>query len=200
MGDAPPLVTFAAAATVRAAAGSANSQFLAADVGSYIYKIIAVGDRGQTTNVTLNGGVAVAVAAGQKITIDVQEIASGATQGATSDTATTGSVRYFRVFRSDKNGAAGTCKYLFSFPTNTSGAGANGTLCVDENYNRPNSSPIVAVKDDPAQWYWANLLGLIRRPLGTINTTIAILLMLFGAQHVRMPSKFAVYDNASFAA
>lgn len=196
IGDTPPIATFADTAVITAAAGSANSKFTAAFAGDYFYKIVAVGDKGQTLASDMNSHAAVTIPVGGKASIDVKE-KSVSSQGATSDSATVGSIRYFRVYRSDKGGALSTCKYLFSFPVNTSGTGTS-TLIVDENYNQPNSGPVIAIKNDPAQFYWANLLGLIRRPLGTINTTIALLIMLFGALHVRMPSKCAVYDNVGY--
>jgi len=197
IGDAPPPSTFASTpATIAAGAAVSNSQFAAADAGAYFYRVVAVGDRGQTAAATI--GTAVTVAAGQAVTIHVKELSAGATQGATADTATTGAIRYFRVYRSDKDGLVGTAKHIGDWPVNTVDVGV-GTVIVDENYRLPACSPIIAVEENRSKWYWANLLGMIRRPLGTINTTIAGILMLFGAMHCRAPSQMAVFDNASHA-
>ena len=169
------------------AAAVASSKFLAADAGDYIYQIVGVGDGGITKSLTTS---AVTVAAGDSVTISINDDGI-ARSPATSDG--TG-LRYYRVYRSSKNGAAGTCKYMWTYPAFGS---AEDTQILDDNLHIPNTSPVFLLQMDPGVMYWAQLLDFIRRPLAQTKTTVPFLLMLFGAPHVKVPTKCHVIDNVS---
>ena len=107
-----------------------------------------------------------------------------------ADTAANG-LAYYRVYRSEKDGAEDTCRYIGSWPRNAAG----NTVIVDENERRPNCSNIYILQCTPDVMYWAQLLDFLRRPLAQDKTTIPFLLMLFGSLHVKVPTKNHILRN-----
>lgn len=164
-------------------AGSADSQFESSDAGDYIYQIVPVGDGGK--GAALNVGP-LTVAAGDKVQIDMIDAAK---QGAGDD-----KVRYYEVYRSAKDGAASTCKFIWRYPTNTDG-GSSSTRIVDENYHLPGTSPAYLLEFGQNTVYMPCLLPITRRPLPSENTTTVALLMTFCTFFVRRPSRIFVFDN-----
>lgn len=167
------------------AGASGTSQFVAADAGTYVYQIVGVGDEGVTAPVTSS---AISVAAGEGVTITVAD-------GTGVSGLHTG-IRYYRVFRSDKNGAAATCKFMAEFQANDLG-GSDETLIVDDNDAIPATAPIYILQNTPDVMYWAQLLDFTRRPLAQTTTTIPFLLMLFGSLFVKIPTKNWIIDNVA---
>ncbi len=151
--------------------------------GDYFYKIVAVSNAlGYSAPVTLANKVT--VAANKKV-----EVSCTPNQGADN-------VDFFRVYRSDKDGAATTCKLIGQIK-------ANGLATVkfqDTNAKVPGTSDIVMVKHSPDVMRFARLLDFIRRPLAEVKTTRPFLLMLFGAPIVSVPSKCHVIKNVGLTA
>tara|TARA_B100000575_G_scaffold294646_1_gene312622 strand:+ start:2911 stop:4299 length:1389 start_codon:yes stop_codon:yes gene_type:complete len=168
----------AAAAAADAAAGEG-----AVPAGDYFYKVVAVSNtKGYSAPATLNG--AVTVAQGKKVEVSCTPNVAAA------------DVDFFRVYRSDKDGAADTCKLIGQIA-------ANGALTVkfqDTNAKVPGTSDIVMVKHSPDVMRFARLLDFIRRPLAEVKTTRPFLLMLFGAPIVSVPSKCHVIKNVGLTA
>jgi len=171
-------------APTAAAASDSDSLFLAADAGDYFYKVVSVTNTGIAAPLDLAS--AVTVAAGDKVTLTM------------TDNALTGSadddIQYYRVYRSSKGGAIGTCKFIGQWPAAASG----NTTIVDLNNNKPGTSQVYVMQMDPSVMYWAQLLDFTRRPLAQTATTIPFLLMMFGSLHVKIPSKCHVIDNVGF--
>jgi hypothetical protein len=163
-----------------------DTNFKAADLGDYYYKIVAVGDKGSAAPITKGP---VTVASGDRVFIDIED----------SDAPTSGdySVRFYEVYRSAKDGDASTCKYIGRFARNLLGTGGDSTGFYDENRSIPGTSDVYALETNPDSLYVANLLPVIRRPLAEVATSKPFMTMLFKAPHVRAPRKHKVWTNVS---
>lgn len=180
-GSAPSAPTFA---VNPAAANNASSKFAAADAGDYIYGVVAVNSLGISSPlVRQNAGVdvAVTVGAGQSVSFTITGVAG---------------VKYYRIFRSLKNGARNTAQLIKEIPAN---GGAN-LVVTDHNDgadgSKYNSSKIVFAQHDPTIFEFARLLDFLRRPLAEVATVKPFLLMLFGSPIVKVPSKMFMIENA----
>lgn len=146
--------------------------------GDYFYKIVAVSNTlGYSAPATI--AQKITVAEGKKVEV------SCTPNGALSN------VDFFRVYRSDKDGAADTCKLIGQVASN---AGLTVKF-QDTNAKIPGTSDIVMVKHSPDVMRFARLLDFMRRPLAEVKTTRPFLLMLFGAPIVAVPSKCHVIKN-----
>lgn len=165
-------------------AGSSATQFDSDDsAGTYIYKLVPVGDKGKGAALTLPS---IGVSIGDKVQIDVPDASD---QGSGN-----GKILYYEVFRSTKGGTAATCKFLWRYPTNQDGA-ASGTRIIDENYHIPGTSPAYLLEFDPDVLYLPTLLPMTRRPLPSVDTTTVMLIMTFFYLHLKQPSKVFTFDN-----
>jgi len=162
-----------------ASAGS-GSQFAAADVGDYIWQIVAVGDQGYSAPIATS---AVTTVAGEEVSITITDNGI-ATSGAAS-------VKYYRVYRSDKDGAVGTCRHAFDFVRNP----AADTVIKDTNADLPGTSKMLMIKHDQSILEFVRLLDFLRRPLAETKTSKPFLLMLFGSPLVKVPSKCWMLKN-----
>nr|CAB4128683.1 hypothetical protein UFOVP114_58 [uncultured Caudovirales phage] len=160
------------------------SKFTGLDAGDYIYKFIGIGDKGYSDPIVTDP---VAIESGDKVTI---EIADGAKTG---DGQTSGGIRYYKVYRSAKNGSADTCVFLCSLALNTDGS--PHTRFYDLNKVIPGTSKILILQNSPDVIQFVKLLDFMRRPLAENETKKPFLLMLFGALAVKLPSKCWVIDN-----
>jgi hypothetical protein len=173
---AMPVTTFGAGV-------SASSQFTAADAGDYLYQVVGVGDEGITAPVT---SAIIPIAAGQSVTFTIAD-------GAAAPNGTHSGIRYYRVFRSAKDGGL-PGQFMAEYPANDLGGG-NETILFDHNTKIPGTAPIFILQNTPDVMYWAQLLDFTRRPLAQTTTTIPFLLMLFGSLFVKVPTKNWVVDN-----
>jgi hypothetical protein len=165
---------------------TSGSQFVAADAGTYYYKVVGIGDEGVTAPST---SAVQTVAAGEAITITISDGtgASGLHSG----------IRYYRVFRSAKNAAdASNVTFLGEFAANDVG-GSDETVITDLNAKIPGTAPVYILQNTPDVMYWAQLLDFTRRPIAQTTTTIPFLLMLFGSLFVKVPTKNWVIDNVA---
>lgn len=164
--------------SVAAAAADPAAGEGAVPAGDYFYKIVAVSNSlGYSAPATIN--LAVTVAQGKKVEISCTPAGGLA------------NVDFFRVYRSDKDAGADTCKLIGQIA-------ANAALTVkfqDTNAKIPGTSDIVMVKHSPDVMRFARLLDFMRRPLAEVKTTRPFLLMLFGAPIVAVPSKCHVIKN-----
>lgn len=170
--------TFTAAGT---AAANAASLFNANDAGDYIYRITAIGENGESAPVETS---AVTVAAGDEVTIACTE-----TNG--------GTINYYSVERSEKNGAVGTTQWIGDFPKNTVG-GAGVTHIIDDNLTRPYTSPVVFLTEDKGDYQWEQLLPAYVKPLAITGTTLPFLVLDFGSLFMICPEKLFVLRNVGF--
>ena len=155
----------------------AASKFVAADAGTYYYRVVPVGDDGVGVPVDTN---AVIVAAGDKVSFTIAQADSLQT------------VKFYKIYRSAKDAANADGALLVGEAKND---GAN-TVFEDFNANIPGSSEIVFINNAPDYMEYFQMLSLIRRPLAQVRTTHPFLLMMFGAPAVKLPSKMFVVSNA----
>lgn len=176
--------------TISGVAGNAaGSKFAAADAGDYHYKVVAVSNSkgyGKPGQLDANAGAEAAqpigIQAGEGVTL---------TLGVAS-----GNVDFFRIYRSEKDGAIGSEKLIGQVAADAN----NAATFVDTNETRPNTSSVVMVKHSPDVMRFARLLDFIRRPLAEVETTRPFLLMLFGSPIVAVPSKCHVIKNVNLVA
>ncbi len=193
--DAPTAPTIAGGGQAPSTPASASSKFKAGDAGDYIYKFVGVGDKGYTAPIVSDP---IAVAAGDKVVIEIDDNAKTADG---SNKITSGGIRYYRVYRSAKDGAADTCLFLRDLPVNEDGSGGSkDTLFEDYNNDKPGTSRMLIVQHTPDVLQFVRLLDFLRRPLAEVETKKPFLLMLFGALAVKVPTKCWVVKNvgASF--
>ena len=170
-GAALPVVT-----TQPNAAGT-SGKFTAADAGDYIYYAIAVNSKGYSAPLALT---AVTVA-------DTQTVTFVLTAHATAS--------YFRIYRTQKDGALATAKLIKEIP-NVPGVATTITDLNDgADGSKYNTSKIVLAQHDPSVFEFVRLLDFLRRPLAEVATVKPFLLMLFGAPVVKVPSKMFLLEN-----
>ena len=172
--DAPASATLTSAV----AGALADSKFVAADAGDYIYRVIAVNNGGYSAAISSS---AVTVASGEGVTLTI---------AAASDAV------FYKIYRTEAGGAASTAKLIGEVKKASAGA----TTFVDLNGVRPNTSKIVFVQHDPSVMEFARLLDFFRRPLAEVATSKPFLLMLFGSPIVKVPGKMWVLQNAGVTA
>ena len=159
-----------------------TSGWEAGDAGDYFYKIVAVSDGGYSAPLTSS---AITISASDKIRIRLDDNALKAG---------TYKVKYYRLYRGDKDGLVGTCKLLMEIPVNTDGGGSNTQL---EDYNavKPNTSKMLITEHNPNVMQVVRLLDFLRRPLAEVATTKPFLLMLFMVPIVKVPTKCWMLKN-----
>lgn len=170
----------AGGAGISAAAGGKVS---AAEAGAYFYKVVACNPSGYSAPLTMG---AVSPVAGQKVVIKVDEVAAGATKPT-----------YFKVFRSDKNGANTTCKFLFSVACPAAGGGLftfEDTFAV-----KANTSKALIVRMDKKEMCFYKLLPTARVPLAKTKLIQPFVLFASGAPYVKVPEHQFVLQNVGVA-
>lgn len=104
-----------------------------------------------------------------------------------------GDILYYRIYRSEVDGADSTLKKIAEIPAST----ATFDITSDLAYN---SSPIVFAQHTPDAMQFVRLMDLIRRPLAETSTVKPFLLMLFGSPLIKLPKKMFVLEQAGFNA
>lgn len=166
----------------------AASKFKVADAGDYIYKFVGFGDAGYCTPIVSDP---ISVLAGDKVVIEIHDAAK--TVDGDNKISAAG-VRYYKVYRSDKDGDESTCKFLKDLTCNELGT-ASDTQFTDKNLDKPNTSKILITQHTPDVIQFVRLLDFLRRPLAEVATKKPFLLMLFGALIVKVPTKCWVVKN-----
>lgn len=186
--DSPATPVIAGGGQAPSTPVDATADFKAADAGDYIYKFVGIADKGYTAPGTT---AAIAVAAGDNVTIEIDD-------GVKVSGKTSTGIRYYRVYRTPKNGAAGTAVFLQNLPLNGDGVGGD-TKFVDKNLSKPSTSKVLIMQHTPDVIQFVRLLDFLRRPLAETKTSKPFLLMLFGALIVKVPTKCWVIKNVGAA-
>jgi hypothetical protein len=142
--------------------------------GKYFYKVVAVGKSGALAPVQSGE---LTVAAGDGVTITLNADAN---------------INYYRIYRSERNAGADTCRMI----TRVAG---DGTDYLDKGQHAHNTSNIVFAQHTPDAMQFVRLLDLIRRPLAETSTIRPFLLMLFGSPVIKLPRKMFVLEQAGFS-
>jgi len=161
-----------------AAAVDATAQFSASDAGDYRYKAVAVNRFGKSAPLTLTGPVTIAAGSRGGFTV---------ADGANAGTA-------FEIYRSRKNGAAGTELLL----TTIARTGAT-TAYQDKNADLPGTSTAFLVQQNIEFFSFKQLAPFVKIPLATIDTSVRWMQLLYGALTVYAPGKSVVYKNVGRA-
>jgi hypothetical protein len=160
---------------VALAAGGTGSKFEASDVGTYRYKVVAVNRYGKSAPLSLTGSIA--VTSGQSVTFSIGDGSPIA--------------EYYEIYRSTKNGAAGTCKFMVSVARDSSGV----TAITDANGYLPGKGRVYLVQQNREFNVFQRLLRFMKVRLGMIDASFRFMLLLFGELVVHAPNKALIYIN-----
>ena len=162
----------------------AASKFEADDAGDYFYKVQAVNRYGRSAAVDLVGGpTAVTVAAGDKVTF-------GLTPGSGV------SVDYYEIFRTKKDGAAGSERLILRVPN---GAGAGEQTIDDFNDRLPGTTSAFLFQQNLENMSFKQLAPMVKIPLATIDSSIRWMQLIYGVPTLYTPGKNVLYINVGRA-
>jgi hypothetical protein len=162
---------------------SADSQFTAADTGTYLYTVYAVNGAGTSTGTKLADGAGVAVTTGKAVTLTI-----------TPDT--TRPVTGFIITRSVKDGTAEM--ELTRIPANTTGT----TVFTDNNEELPGTASLIMITENKIQPIveFGQLLPLQKYTLySSTRAETPFLIQLYGALLVRAPQWCGMIKNIGYA-
>jgi hypothetical protein len=154
-------------------AGANTAYFASGDAGTYFYKVIAGSRHGKSTPAT---SAAIAVDAGDEVQISVTD--SGP------------STSYYEVYRSDKDGAATTCRTIFRVKRT-----AAVQVLHDLNRFLPNTSKGYMLTQTPEVLKWKQLAPFTKMPLAQIDTSIRWMQIMYGALQLMKPKQVGMYIN-----
>jgi len=159
--------------TSPAYAGSNTAYWTSDDAGSYYYKVIACSRYGKSAPAT---SAQIAVSADDQVQFLITD--------AGPDTS------YYEVYRSDKDGAATTCRMIMKVVR----SGASQTF-VDVNRFLPNCSKGYMLSQSSEVLKWKQLAPFTKIPLATIDTSIRWAQVLYGALQVMKPGYNGMFIN-----
>jgi hypothetical protein len=159
--------------TVAPAAAGTGSQFVAADIGVYIYQVMAGNRYGVSSPVTTAG---VTVAVGENVTFTVADGGQGTT--------------FYELYRSTVGGAADTAQLM----TRVARTGATQVI-TDSNGDIPGTTKGFVLQQNQRSMSWAQLLPMTRIPLATIDTSIRWAQVVYGAIKLYTPARNIVVKN-----
>lgn len=170
--------------SIAAAAGTAGNKFAAAHAGNYYYLITGLNAAGQSTGVI---STQVTVAAGQKVTIAINDSAASAETG-------------YAIYRSRKNGTNGVTDFrlMKRIPKATGTAGSIVTTFIDENLDIPGTSKAFVLNMTPGQMAitWRQLLPMTKFPLyPTVSAVVPWAQLLFGYLRIGKRKHHTVIKN-----
>jgi len=177
-GDAAKRPSVPVEAVQLAAAGS-GSQFTAADVGAYRYKVVAFNAYGYSIPLYLTGTIT--PTAGQSVTFSIGD---GSPVAA-----------YYKIYRSTKGGFASACKFAFSIARDTSGT----TVVTDSNAYIPGTGRVYLVQQNREFNQFKRLLRFMKIRLGMVDASYRFMLLLFGNLVVQAPNKGVIFFNVGRA-
>lgn len=173
---APAVPTISTAAAV---ASDAASLFAAADAGSYFYKVTAHNDFGSSVALDFVAGpTAIAVAAGQKVTIG---LTPGVGQGAT---------KWYQVYRTVKGGAAGNTRLIARIPA-TGGA----QTITDLNASLPFTTKGFMWQQNLECLSFKQLAPMLKIPLATVDMSVRWSQLLYGSPVLYAPGRSVMFVN-----
>jgi hypothetical protein len=166
--------------TVPPAAGATpGSQFIAADIGTYVYRVVAGNRFG--LSVPVNTAVVGPIAAGDGITFTVADGGQDTT--------------FYEIYRVAPGLAVGTAKLMVRVPR----TGATQVI-TDLNADIPGTSKGFVLMQNQRSFSWTQLLPMTRIPLAAIDTSIRWAQVLYGAIKMYTPAKNVVIKNIGRAA
>ncbi len=165
------------AATIAGSAGTVSgSLFVAADAGTYQYRVTALNKYGESAFAQESGGVAVVSGDGVTLTI---------TDGGGSDVATG-----YRLYRSIAGAAAGTEEHVIDIPRN-----AATTVFVDINQYLPGTSRAYMLQMNLQSMSFRQLAPMMKIPLATLAASIRWMQLIYGTPIVYAPTKQGIFLN-----
>lgn len=180
-GKAPPVLPVFSSIS---AAGT-TSKFGTADVGAYYYYLMAVNAGGHSAPVVTT---AQAVAKGQAVTI-------------LFDVPADPKPLYYHVFRSAKDGATTTAKWIGKFKYNTAGAGGKVSF-VDSNQERPGTGRVLVLNmqgGEQGEIKFYKFLPMARVPLAATELRNPFTVFFSGGLQVLVPEKQLMYKNVAMS-
>lgn len=158
------------------AAANPSSLFIAADAGTYQYKVSAINRFGESAAAQEGGGVAVVAGDGVTLTI---------TDGGGADPATG-----YRIYRSAAGGAVGTEEHVIDVPRD----GAT-TDSIDINQYLPGTSRAYMMQMNLQSLSFRQLAPMMKIPLATLAASIRWMQLLYGTPIVYAPRKNGIFLN-----
>ncbi len=154
--------------------GGANTNYWGAtDAGTYFYKVVAGSRFGRSAP---TASASIAVVADDDVQMTVTDAGPNTS--------------YYEVFRSDKDGAVGTCRTIFRVKR-------TGAVQVVTDLNRflPKTSRGYLLSQQRDVLKWKQLAPFTRIPLATIDTSVRWMLVLYGALQLMKPKYNGMYIN-----
>lgn len=161
-----------------AASSSSASKFISTDAGDYRYKVVARNRHGLSAPVSVNSGSAITVSAGDKVVFAINNNASPAATA-------------YVIYRSDKNGAASTCKEMVQIAKT---AGATTTF-TDNNDDIPGTTKACLLEMTKRNISIKQLAPFTRVPLATIDLQTRWAQVLYLVLSLRTPRHNILYKN-----
>jgi len=166
--------------TVDTAAGAdPASLFVAADAGTYIYRVAAGNRFGLSA--PLDTLAAVAVVAGDAVTFTVSDSGQGTT--------------FYEIYRTAPGAAIGTAQLM----TRVARTGATQVV-TDLNGDIPGTSTGFVLMQNQRSFSWSQLLPMTRIPLAAIDTSIRWAQVCYGGVKMYTPAKNLIVKNVGRAA
>jgi len=159
--------------TSPAYAGAGSKSFTATWAGAYWYKVCAGSRYGKSAPAT---SAQLTVSAGDQASIAVVDNGPNTS--------------YYEVYRSDKDGAATTCRTIFRVARS-----AAAQTIVDLNRFHPNTSKAYMLSQSSEVLKWKQLAPFTRIPLATIDTSVRWMQVIYGALQIMMPKKCGMFVN-----
>ena len=159
-----------------AAAPDGSSQFTVDDAGDYTYSVQPVNRFGRGTALSPGGG-AVAVAAGDGVTIGVTPVGAPLPD-------------WYELFRSQPDGSA--LRLIKRIP-NTGGAAE--TVLTDLNETLPFTTTAYLFQQNLESLAFKQLAPMVKIPLATIDSSIRWMQLLYGVPVLYTPGKNVLYIN-----
>ncbi len=160
--------------TVAPAAGAdPSSQFVTADAGTYIYRVVAGNRFGLST--PLNSA-SVAVVAGDGVTFTVADGGQDTT--------------FYEIYRTGPGAAVGTAQLM----VRVARTGATQVI-TDLNADIPGTTKGFVLMQNQRSFSWSQLLPMTRIPLAAIDTSIRWSQVIYGAVKMYTPAKNVVVKN-----
>jgi hypothetical protein len=180
-GSNPPPAPASVTLLAQAETVAGSSQFGSGDAGDYRYSVVAVSRSGKSAGVA--AAAAVTVAATQEVVVTINE-------GAGNPQA-----RYFEIYRTATDGAAGTEKLI----GRVARAGAASTF-TDLNETLPGTTIAILFQMNLEAVAFKQLAPMVKIPLATIDTSIRWMQLIYGVPVLYTPGKILLIKNIGRAA
>jgi hypothetical protein len=180
IGDAAKRPSTPVLTTVATTPVDAASQFTADDAGDYAVKVVAANRFGKSAPVTVSA--ALTVAAGDKIMF-------GVTPGAILP-------EWWEVYRSRKNGAAGTERLTIRV---ANAAGAGESTLSDFNAKIPGTTSAFLFQQNMENMAIKQLAPMVKVPLATVDTSARWMQLIYLVPVLYTPGKNVLFTNVGRA-